>query len=202
MATIDIYKGIKTVFNKRIWIAAWNDEYNPDTPLGEDGASPLLTREDFKLLSRCKQSNEEVATESDPEDAFDEKTLSRVRNENLMVTTRTTTYDMERTSVLYLNIYNGIKDPMSDETLAAIESGKPVQFMATNNPKVKVAMKEETFDDNKNLLFTKYSFGYLVATGTQTSDGKIVRPQIQYEIEASVHTQIVYSSYFTSGATA
>lgn len=192
---LDIYKGVKTVFNKRISIAAWTDTYRPDAPLGEDGQSNLISRSDFKVLSRCKQSTEEVSTENDPEDAFDEKTLTRVRTENAMVTTRVTTYDMERQTILYLAIYNGVKDPMSDETIAAISSGKAVPFNSTNNPKVPVAMKEETFDDNKNLLFTKYSYGYVVATGTQTADGKISRPQIRYEIEASEHTQMIYAEH-------
>lgn len=202
MATgIDIFKGIKTVFNRRISIAPWTDEYNPNSPLSEDGQSNLIERTDYRILSRCKQATEDVATENDPEDAFDENTLTRVKTENTMVSTRTTTFDMERQTALYIGIYNGVNNPMSQETIDAIASGKGVPFNATNNPKVPVAMKDETFDDKKNLLFTKYSYGYVVATGSQTSDGKISRPQIQYELEPSVHTQMVYSPYFLNSLT-
>lgn len=201
-SNIDIYKGIKTVFNKRISIAPWTSEYKPDAPLSEDGQSNLIARADYQVLSRCKQSTDNVNTENDPEDAFDEKTLTRVRTENTMVTTRVSTFDMERQTALYIAIYNGVKDPMSQETIDAIASGKGVPFNSTNNPKVPVAMKEETFNDKKDLLFTKYSYGYIVATGQQTSDGKISRPQIQYEIEPSEHTQIVYAPAFLEAATA
>lgn len=198
VSEIDIYKGVKTVFNRRISIAPWTDTYKPDAELDVDGQSNLIAREDFKVLARCKQATDDVATEDDPEDAFDEKTLTRVKTQNTMVSTRTSTFDMERQTLLYLAIYSGVKDPMSEETLALIASGKGVPTNATNNPKVPVAFKDETYDDKQNLLFTQYSYGYLVATGSRTSDGKISRPQIQYEMESSKHTQTVYSEYFLS----
>lgn len=204
MATnYSIYKGIKTVFNKVISVAPWgttDSTLDPTAPLGEDGQSNLVTFDDWKTLSRCKQASEDVATESDPEDAFDELTHTRVKNENLMVSTRSVTYDMERQTILYTAIYNGIADPMSSSTLEAISSGKGVKINETNNPKVKVAMKEETYNDTNKLLFTKYSYGYLIATGTQTADGKISRPQIKFELEPSPHNQLVYAAGFLEQA--
>lgn len=204
MATnYNIYKGIKTVFNKVISIAPWGtpeSTLDPTAPLSDDEQSNLVTFDGWKTLSRCKQASEDVATETDPEDAFDEVTHTRVKNENLMVSTRSVTYDMERQTILYTAIYNGIKDPMSEATLTAIASGKGVKINATNNPKVQVAMKEETYNDADRLLFTKYSYGYLIATGTQTADGKISRPQIKFELEPSNHNQIVYADGFLSQA--
>ena len=195
MATIDIFRPIKTPINIALYVAPRTSVYDPVSTA--DTAS-LLARpeEDWKNLAMCKQATTQVSTENDQEDAFDANAKKRVRNENPMVTTRLTSYDMERQTVLYSAIFNGIKDPMSDETLAALASGEGVQLGSTNDPKVAVCMKEMAYDDKQNLLWTKYLYGYLINTGNQTYDGKISRPQLQFEEESSVHNKIVYSNFY------
>lgn len=195
MATIDIYRPIKTPVNIGLYVAPRTDVYKPES-LDETASLEARPKEDWKNLAMCKQATTEVSTENDQEDAFDANAKKRVRNENPMVTSRRTTYDMERQTVLYAAIFNGIKDPMSDETLAALASGKGVQLGATNDPKVALCMKEMAYDDKQNLLWTKYNYGYLINAGNQTYDGKISRPQLQFEEESSVHNTIVFSPFY------
>lgn len=198
MATIDIYKSIKTPVNIAIYVAPRTETLAPDSESGSLIGEEIVWRN----LAMCKQATTEVATENDPEDAFDAISKKRVRNENPMVTTRTTTYDMERQTVLYAAIFNGIKDPMSDETLTALQSGEGVQLGGTSDPKVAVCFKEEAYDDKQRLLWTRYMYAYLINAGSQTYDGKISRPQLQVEEESSPHNKIVFSPFFlgTEGA--
>lgn len=193
--TIDIYRPIKTPVNIALFVAPRTDTYKPD--ITEEAASlESRSADDWKNLAMCKQATTEVQTENDQEDAFDAVAKKRVRNENPMVTSRRTTYDMERQTILYSAIFNGIKDPMSDATLTALASGKGVQLGSTNDPKVALCLKEEAYDDKQHLLWTKYSYGFLINTGNQTYDGKISRPQIQFEEESSPHNTIVYSPFY------
>lgn len=195
MASIDIYRPIKTPVNIGLDVAPRTETYSP---LNAESTGSLVSRpeEDWKNLAMCKQAVTEVATENDPEDAFDAVALKRVRVENPMVTTRTTTYDMERQTVLYFAIFNGVKDPMSDETLAALASGEGVQLGGTTDPKVPLCVRERAYDDKQNLLWTRYMYGYLINAGSQTYDGKISRPQLQVEEESSPHSKIVPSPFF------
>lgn len=195
MATVDLYHPIKTPVNIGLYVAPRTDVFTP-TNSEESGSLIARPAEDWKNLAMCKQSTSEVSTENDQEDAFDAIALKRVRNDNPMVTTRRSTYDMERQTPLYFAIYNGVKDPMSDETLTALASGTGVQMGATNDPKVAICLMEKAYDDKQNLLWTRYAYGYLINAGSQTYDGKISRPQIQFEEEASPHNMIVPSSFF------
>jgi hypothetical protein len=195
MATIDIYKPIKTPVNIALFVAPRTEAYDPFNA-EETGSLTARPEDDWKNLAMCKQATTEVQTENDQEDAFDAIAKKRVRAENPMVTSRRTTYDMERQTVLYSSIFNGIKDPMSDATLTALASGEGVQLGSTNDPKVPVCMKEIAYDDKQNMLWTKYLYGYLINTGNQTYDGKISRPQLQFEEESSIHNKIVYSNFY------
>ena len=195
MATIDIYRPIKTPVNIGIDVAPRTDVYDPYNA-EETGSLIARSAEDWKNLAMCKQATTEVATENDPEDAFDAVALKRVKVENPMVTTRTTTYDMERQTVLYSAIFNGVKDPMSEETLTALASGEGVQIGGTTDPKVAVCLRERAYDDKQHLLWTRYMYGYLINAGSQTYDGKLSRPQLQVEEESSIHNKIVYSPFY------
>ena len=195
MATIDIYRPIKTPVNIALYVAQRSEVYKPES-LEETASLEARPEEDWKNLAMCKQATTEISTENDQEDAFDANAKKRVRNENPMVTSRRTTYDMERQTVLYAAIFNGIKDPMSDTTLAALASGKGVQLGSTNDPKVALCMKEMAYDDKQNLLWTKFQYGYLINTGNQTYDGKISRPQLQFEEESSLYNTIVFSNFY------
>lgn len=192
---IDIYRGIKTPVNIGLDIAVRTDDYRPDNA---DTSGSLMNRieSDWKNLAMCKTATTDVATESDPEDAFDAVALKRVKNENPTVTTRTTTYDMERQTVLYAAIYNGVANPMDDETLAAMEEGRGVQLGGSTDPKVAVCIRERAYDNSQNLLWTRYLYGFLINTGSQTYDGKISRPQLKVEEESSIHNLIDFSPFF------
>ncbi|MBQ8238943.1 MAG: hypothetical protein IJZ39_12460 [Oscillospiraceae bacterium] len=201
MATVDIYRPIKTPVNIGLDVAPRTEAYDPYNT-EETGSLIARSVDDWKNLAMCKQATTEVATENDPEDAFDAVALKRVRMENPTVTTRTTTYDMERQTVLYAAIFNGIANPMSDETLTALASGEGVQLGGTTDPKVPVCVRERAYDDKQNLLWTRYMYGYLINAGSQTYDGKISRPQLQVEEESSPHNKIVFSPFYLGTASA
>lgn len=194
MATINIYRPIKTPVNIALDVATRTDVYTPENT-EESGKLTARAEEDWKNLAMCKQATTEVSTENDPEDAFDAIALKRVKTENPMVTTRVTTYDMERQTPLYFAMFNGVKNPMSDETIAALESGEGVQMGSTNDPKIPVCARERAYDAKQNLLWTRYYYGNLINAGSQTYDGKISRPQLQVEEESSPHNWLVPSPF-------
>ena len=200
MATIDIFRPIKTPVNIALYVAPRTEVYTPESTT-ETALLEARPEEDWKNLAMCKQATTEVSTENDEEDAFDALAKKRVRNENPMVTSRRTTYDMERQTVLYFAIFNGIKDPMSKETLTALASGKGVQLGSTNDPKIAICLKEEAYDDKQNLLWTKFLYGYLINAGNQTYDGKISRPQLQFEEESSLYNTYVPSPFLLGTST-
>lgn len=194
MATIDIFRPIKTPVNIALYVAARTEVYTPEST-EETASLENRPEEDWKNLAMCKQATTEVSTENDEEDAFDANAKKRVRNENPMVTSRRTTYDMERQTNLYFAIFNGIKNPMSEETLSALASGKSVQLGSTNDPKVPICLKEMAYDDKQNLLWTKFLYGYLINAGSQTYDGKLSRPQLQFEEESSLYNAYLPSPF-------
>lgn len=197
MAEIDMYKGIKTVFNIALYGAPWTDTYYPENTSTE-AALESRPESDWKNFARCRQATTDVQTEDDQEDSFDAPSKRRVRAQNTKTTTRGQTYEMERQTLAYIAMFNGVKDPFSDETQTAIVSGQGLQIAGTNNPRVKMCLKEETYDDEQNLLFTRYQYGYMLSTGQQVSDGKLSRPTLQFEEEASVHNTLVFSEYMKS----
>lgn len=200
MAEIDMYKGIKTVFNIALYGAPWTGTYTPENT---DPSAALESRpeSDWKNFARCRQATTDVQTEEDQEDSFDASAKRRIRVPNTKTTTRGQTYEMERQTIAYIAMFNGVKDPFSEETQTAIASGKGLQIASTTNPRVKMCLKEETYDDEQNLLFTRYQYGYMLTTGQQVSDGKISRPTLQFEEEASIHNTIVFSEYMKGLAT-
>lgn len=200
MAEVDMYKGIKTVFNIALYGAPWTETYYPENTSTE-AALESRPESDWKNFARCRQSTTDVQTEEDQEDSFDAPAKRRIRVPNTKTTTRGQTYEMERQTLAYIAMFNGVKDPFSDETQTAIASGKGLQIASTTNPRVKMCLKEETYDDEQNLLFTRYQYGYMLSTGQQVSDGKLSRPTLQFEEEASKHNTLVISDYLKSLAT-
>lgn len=195
MAEVDLYKAQKTAYLVALYGAEWTDVYTPEN---KDATGDLTSRpeEDWHNFARCKTATTEVETEDDPEDSFDAISKKRVRMQNTKVINRRRTYEMERQTLLYSLMFNGVKNPFSEETLSAVSSGKIVQTGTSSNPRVPICLKEETYDDDQNLLFTNYQYGYILTTGQQVSDGKISRPQLSFEEEPSMHSGIVYSDYY------
>lgn len=197
MAEIDLYKAIKTVYNVALYGAEWTDTYKPDNA---DLTGDLSTRadEDWHNFARCKQATTDVQTEEDQEDSYDAVAKKRMRVPNTKVTTRGQSYEMERQTLLYTLMFNGVKNPFSAETIEAVSNGKVMQLGGTSNPRVPICLKEETYDDEQNLLFTRFQYGYIITTGQQVSDGKISRPTLTFEEEPSPHNGILFSDYYKS----
>lgn len=195
MAELDLYKAIKTVYNVALYGAEWTEVYSPsNTEVTADLSA--RAEEDWHNFARCRQATTDVQTEDDPEDSYDAIAKKRMRVPNTKVSTRGQTYEMERQTLLYSLMFNGVKNPFSAETIEVVSSGKMVQLGGTSNPRVPICLKEETYDDEQNLLFTRYQYGYIISTGQQVSDGKISRPTLTFEEEPSPYNGIVYSEYY------
>ena len=195
MATIDLYRPIKTVYNIALYGAPWTEVYTPENT-ESSGKLDARPEEDWHHFARCKSATTDTQTEEDQEDAFDGNAKRRIRVPNTKVTTRGQSYEMERQTLLYSLMFNGVAEPFSEATMTALESGQGLQIGSTNNPRVQICLKEETYDDEQHLLFTRYQYGYLISTGQQTSDGKLSRPTLTFEEEASINSAIVYAPYF------
>ena len=193
-----MFRGIKTPVNIRLDVSP-REESESDVSDLPEGQLEAADETRWHNLAMCRQATTEVATENDEEDAFDAIAKKRVRNENPQVTTRRTTYDMERQTVLYVALYNGIKEPFSETTLSLLKTGGAVQMGGTSDPKMPLAFREVAYDDKQHILWRKYFYGVLINAGSQTYDGKISRPQLQVEEESSQANVIKFSTYYVTG---
>ena len=193
-----MFRAIKTPVNIRLDVSPRTEDESNISSVPE-GQLEGGDKSRWHNLAMCRQATTEVATENDEEEGYDAIAKKRIRNENPQVTTRRTTYDMERQTVLYAALYNGIKEPFSDTTLSYLQSGTAVPMGGTSDPKMPLAFREVAYDDKQHILWRKYFYGVLINAGSQTYDGKISRPQLQVEEESSPANVIKFSTYYVTG---
>lgn len=188
-SNLDVYLPRKISANMALHITPQTETLYPGNTLGGDLTE--LQDTEWHNLARCKTAQFEQETDTDQEDAFDWETKTRVRQDNASVIGRRWTFDLERYTVLFDAMYQGVRDPFSAETQTALSAGGKASIYATNDPYLPVAMKLEYYDKNGSLLKTQYMYGNLMCNGSQAFDGKILRPQVVFEVEASVHNVLV-----------
>lgn len=186
---INIWKPQKIQANIIIDAIPQDSTFNPDNA-DESGALTAVPEDNWKNIARCISATYEQQTESDPENATDKNTRTRVRAENVTVTGRSWRFSLERYTVYMDAMYQGVKDPLSDETAALLSAGGSYQPYSSNSPYIPVALRLTFLDSNQTTWKTQYMYGQLRADGSQTFDGKIIRPELVFEVEPSIHNAV------------
>lgn len=136
-------------------------------------------------------------TEDDPENHFDDLALTRVQRQNTMVTGRTFTLSLERTNARIEAMIAGVRNPLTADLTAGVE----VDAFANNDPYINAGFKLSVYDKSKGLLQTFYFYGSVKADGEKSYNGKIQRPQLTIEVEASVHNKTVFTEVVVPAVT-
>lgn len=136
-------------------------------------------------LARCKQMQFNQDRQADEEDSYDANTLTRVKVKNETVVGNSYTADMERTSLLFDAMSYGVPNPFSEEAADLVASGKPFRIHATNKTSVPVGVRMREYDGNR-LMCTRWFYADASAEAGKTFDGKIVRPKLKLDVQASV----------------
>lgn len=186
----------KIVGNIAIYMIPQTAVYTPETA-EETAALTSVPAEDWQNVARCRTATYEVGTQNDEEDSFDALTKTRVQKENASVNSRRWTFELERYTVAFDAMYQGVKDPLATETQALLSAGGEVQIYASNNPYIPVGVKLEMYDGEQHLLKTMYMYGNARCDGNQQFDGKIIRPTLTIEVEASPHNVQINEAAFT-----
>ena len=186
----------KIVGNMAIYLIPQTPVFSPDNA-DETASLKTVAEEEWQNIARCKTATYEVATQNDEEDSFDAATKTRIRMENASVTARKWTFELERYTVAFDAMYQGVKNPLSPETLEQLGAGGEVQIYASNNPYLPVALKLVMYDGEGNELKTMFMYGNVRCDGNQTFDGKIIRPTLTFEVEASPHNTMTTTATFT-----
>lgn len=186
----------KIVGNMGIWLIPQSAVYSPDST-DETAALTSVPDEEWQNVARCRTATYEVATENDEEDSYDAITKTRVKQENASVTARKWTFELERYTVAFDAMYQGVKDPLAPETQELLSAGGSVPIYASNNPYLPVGLKLAMYDGEQNLLKTMYMYGNVRCDGNQQFDGKIIRPTLTFEVEASPHNTQKNEAAFT-----
>lgn len=186
----------KIVGNMAIYLIPQSAVYTPDSA-DETAALTSVPEEEWQNVARCRTATYEVSTENDEEDSFDAVTKTRVKQENASVSQRRWTFELERYTVAYDAMYQGVANPLSPETQELLSAGGEVPIYASNNPYIPVGMKLEMYDGEQHLLKTMYMYGNVRCDGNQTFDGKILRPTLTMEVEASPHNVQKNEAAFT-----
>lgn len=187
---INVWTSQKIQGNIVIDAFAQNGDYVP-TNSEETGKLTTAPEEIWKNLARCIDATHEQATETDPENSVDAVTGTRIQTENTTVTGHTWRFRLERYTVFMDAMYQGVKDPLSDATAEKLSAGGEYMPYESNSPYVPVALRLTFLDSNGKRWKRMYMYGNLRADGSQTFDGKIIRPELVFEYEPSVHTAAI-----------
>lgn len=132
-------------------------------------------------------------TEDDPENHFDDLTLTRVQRQNTAVVGRSYALQLERTNAVIEAMIAGVKNPLNADLTAGVE----VDVFANNDPYIDAGFKLSVYDKRKGLLQTFYFYGAVRADGEKVYNGKLQRPQLTIEVMSSVHNKLVLTEAVT-----
>lgn len=166
-----------------------DETYRPDNT---DEAASLVTAVDSqwqRLFPNIIEGSMSQQTEDDPENHFDDLTLTRVQRQNTTVTGRTYTLSLESTNARIEAMIAGVPNPLT----ADLSKGAEVPMFASNDPYVDAGFCLRVYDKRKGLIQTAYFYGSVRADGEKVYNGKIQRPQLTIEVRASVHNKTIFT---------
>ena len=146
----------------------------------------------LRLFPTIIEGQMQQQTEDDPENHFDDKTLTRVQRQNTTVTGRTYSLSLESTNARIEAMIAGVKDPLTVD----LSKGVEVPLFANNDPYIAAGFRLRVYDKRKGLVQTNYFYGYVRADGEKVYNGKLQRPQLTIEVAASVHNKVLFTEVF------
>lgn len=166
-----------------------DETYRHDNP--DEAASLKDAPEEkwLRLFPNIIEGTMQQQTEDDPENHFDDLTLTRVQRQNTSVTGRTYALSLESTNARLEAMIAGVPNPLT----ADLTNGVEVSLFANNDPYIDAGFRLRVYDKKKGLVQTMYFYGYVRADGEKVYNGKLQRPQLTLEVAASVHNKTIFT---------
>lgn len=152
----------------------------------------------LRLFPNIIEGSMTQQTEDDPENHFDDLTLTRVQRQNTTVTGRTYALSLESTNARIEAMIAGVPNPLTTD----LSNGVEVPLFTNNDPYIDAGFRLRVYDKRKGLIQTAYFYGSIRADGEKQYNGKIQRPQLTLEVAASVHNKTIFTEVVagTAGA--
>lgn len=196
LSPVNPWKPLKIKASSTLYVIPQDGTFYPENT-DEGGDLSLVEAGKWKNVAAIKSLSYSQETEDDEEDHFDAATHTRVKNKNTIITARTYEAELERHTLVYEAIQHGVANPLSDETIEKMGEGESLPVFQSSDPNIPVGVKMELWDGNQNKYLTRYFYANLKADGEMSLDGKILRPKVTLEVQASVHNVQLNTAAFT-----
>lgn len=164
----------------------------------DEGASLKDAPEEkwLRLFPNIIEGSMSQQTEDDPENHFDDLTLTRVQRQNTTVIGRTYALSLESTNARIEAMIAGVPNPLT----ADLSNGVEVPLFTNNDPYIDAGFRLRVYDKRKGLIQTAYFYGSIRADGEKAYNGKLQRPQLTLEVSASVHNKTIFTEVVAGSA--
>ena len=164
----------------------------------DEGASLKDAPEEkwLRLFPNIIEGSMSQQTEDDPENHFDDLTLTRVQRQNTTVIGRTYALSLESTNARIEAMIAGVPNPLT----ADLSNGVEVPLFTNNDPYIDAGFRLRVYDKRKGLIQTAYFYGSIRADGEKQYNGKLQRPQLTLEVSASVHNKTIFTEVVAGSA--
>lgn len=170
--------------------------FRHDNPADEASLKDAAEDKWLRLFPNIIEGTMSQQTEDDPENHFDDLTLTRVQRQNTTVTGRTYTLSLESTNARIEAMIAGVPEPLTTD----LSKGVEVPLFANNDPYIDAGFRLRVYDKRKGLIQTAYFYGSIRADGEKQYNGKIQRPQLTLEVRASVHNKTLFTEVVAGSA--
>lgn len=150
----------------------------------------------LRLFPNIIEGSMSQQTEDDPENHFDDLTLTRVQRQNTTVIGRTYALSLESTNARIEAMIAGVPNPLT----ADLSNGVEVPLFTNNDPYIDAGFRLRVYDKRKGLIQTAYFYGSIRADGEKQYNGKLQRPQLTLEVSASVHNKTIFTEVVAGSA--
>lgn len=191
-STFDRLHTNKIGINSALYICDWTSTRRPDNT-EDTGKLNVSTITDWKLLANVNTFQLQPETENDEVEYFDALTNTRTKEQNPAIIRRNMQISLVNYTPLFDAILKGVPNAMSEDYGA----GEEVPAFANNDPQIPVCVKMEQRGKGGELYQTLYFYGKIIVTDSVEYNGKIVQPQVNIEVQTSVHNVLVNEAAFT-----
>ena len=198
LSPVNPWKPLKIKGNSTLYVIPQDGVYYPENT--DDAADLSKVEEDkWRNVAAINSVSYQQETEDDEEEYFDAVTHTRVKNKNTQITLRSYELELTRYTLVYEAMMHGVPNPLSEETLAKMsaDSEEPLPIFASTDPNIPVGVKMELWDAQQNHYLTRFFYANLKADGELALDGKILRPKVTLEVQASPHNKQLNTVAFT-----
>lgn len=192
-STVDPFYASRYTGNVALYLAPQDSTHYPE---GDATSAKLSTITDWKNIARVATAEAGFDTDTDPENNWNAAAGARVVKNHQYVTARYWTVNVERDSPFVNALFNGVRNPFSAESTAAMGAGQSLPIYLSTKP-VPVCVKLEIRDLDNTLMQTLYFYADLTPNGSRTYDDKSLKASVRLDVTSSEFSEQNNTTAFT-----